>query len=151
MTQILPTNQYLARYRIRDSDICSKCEVITDTVSHSLWSCQLVVPYVDKFIDFLKETCKVKDQIGIVQYIFGVKNNLGLNHIFIEFKKEVFYNFDKNIGVEAFCERMINKIRKIMIKEKNCIKSIGMYDKYTQKWDSFIPIYDFRGPDLNIV
>ena len=151
MTQILPTNQYLARYRIRDSDICSKCEVITDTVSHSLWSCQLLVPYVDKFIDFLKETCKVKDQIGIVQYIFGVKNNLGLNHIFIEFKKEVFYNFDKNIGVEAFCERMINKIRKIMIKEKNCIKSIGMYDKYTQKWDSFIPIYDFRGPDLNIV
>ena len=122
MTQILPTNQYLARYRVRDSDICSKCEILTDTVSHSLWSCQLLVPYVDKFIDFLKQTCRVKDQIGIVQYIFGFKSNLGLNQIFIEFKKEIFYNFDRNIGVEAFCERILNKIRKITIKEKKLHK-----------------------------
>ena len=78
-------------------------------------------------------------------------SNVGLNWIFIEFKKEVFYNFDRNIGVEAFCERIINKIRKIMIKEKNCIKSIKMYDQFTEKWDNFIPVYDFRGPDLNIV
>ena len=26
-----------------------------------------------------------------------------------------------------------------------------MYDQFTEKWDNFIPIYDFRGPDLNIV
>ena len=38
-----------------------------------------------------------------------------------------------------------------MIKEKNCIKSIEMFEKFTQKWDRFTPVYDFRGPDLNIV
>ena len=27
MTQILPTNQYLARYRVRDTDICEKCHI----------------------------------------------------------------------------------------------------------------------------
>ena len=61
------------------------------------------------------------------------------------------YNFDENIGVEAFCERIIHKIRKIIIKEKSCIKSNKMYDQFTKKWDKFIYIYDFRGPDLNIV
>ena len=78
------------------------------TATHSLWLCQLLVPYVDRF---LKQTCRVKDQIGILQYIFWVKSNIELNHIFIEFKKEEFYNFHRKIGVEAFCQRMINKIR----------------------------------------
>ena len=74
-----------------------------------------------------------------------------LNHIFLEFKKEIFYNFDKNVGIEAFCDRVIYKVRKIMIKEKNCIKTDKMYDQYIKKWDNFVSIYDFRGPDLNIV
>ena len=51
----------------------------------------------------------------------------------------------------TFCERVIEKIRKIMIKEKNCINSDKMYDQYLKKWETFISIYDFRGPDLNIV
>ena len=118
----------------------------TDTTQYS----QLVVPYVNKFIDFLKQTCNVQE-VGLVEYIFGFRSNLALNHIFIEFKKEGFYNFDENIGVEAFCERIIHKIRKIIIKEKSCIKSNKMYDQFTKKWDNFIYIYDFRGPDLNIV
>ena len=151
MTQILPTNKYLARYQVRDSDICSKCHVVTDTVSHSLWSCKLVVPYVDKFIDFLKQNCNVQENVGMVEYIFGMKSNLALNHIFLEFKKELFYNFDENIGVGAFCEQIIHKLRKIMIKEKNCINSDKMYDQFTKKWENFTSIYDFRGPDLNIV
>ena len=151
MTQILPTNQYLARYRVRDSDICSKCKLVTDSVPHSLWSCQLLVPYVDKFLEFLRQKCKFQENIGIIEYIFGVKSNEALNHIFLEFKKEVFYNFDENVGVGAFCERIIDKVRKIMLKEKHCIKSVKMYEQYTKKWEKFITIYDFRGPDQNVV
>ena len=150
MTQILPTNQYLARFRVRDSDICSKCELVTDTVPHSLWFCPLVVPYVDKFLEFLRQTCRIQENIGILEYIFGVKSNVALNHILIELKKEVFYNFDANVSVDAFCEQIIGKVRKIMIKEKNCIKSDKTYNQYNKKWENFTTIYDFRGPDLNI-
>ena len=38
-----------------------------------------------------------------------------------------------------------------MIKEKNCVKSDKMQDYYVEKWDKFTSIYDFRGPDLNII
>ena len=150
-TQILPTNQYLTRYHVKNSVICSKCDLLPDTVSHSLWSCQLLVPYVDRFIHFVKQNCKVQDNIGFVEFMFGFKTNVALNHIFLEFKKEVFYNFDKNVGVDTFCERVINKVRKNMIKEKNCIKSDQMHNHYVKKWDQFTSIYDFRGPDLNII
>jgi len=89
--------------------------------------------------------------LGIVPYIFGFKNNPALNHIFLELKKDIFYNFDQNVGVVAFCEQVLNKIRKIMIKEKHCISSDELLKLYTEKWENFTQIYDFRGPDLNIV
>ena len=81
MTQILPTNQYLTRYRVKDSVICSKCNLLPDTVSHSLYSCQLLVPYVDSFIYFVKQTCGVQENIGFVEFMFGFKTNIALNHI----------------------------------------------------------------------
>ena len=37
LTNILATNKYLARYRILDSDICSKCNISSDTILHHLW------------------------------------------------------------------------------------------------------------------
>ena len=151
MTQILPTNQYLTRYRVKDSVICSKCNLLTDTVSHCLWSCQLLIPYVDHFIGFLKQNCGLQENVGIVEYIFGFKTNMALNHILLEFKKEAFYNFDTNIGVNTFCERIISKILRIIIKEKNCVNSKKMYELFVKKWENLTFIYDFRGPDLNII
>ena len=147
MTQILPTNQYLARYRVSDTDICVKCNISIDTIFHCLWQCQLVVPYVAKIIDFLKEKCNLQENIDGVQFICGVKNNTALNHILIELKKELFYNWDNEVGLEIFLDRFVAKIRKKMILEKNCIKSNLMFDQYSKKWNNFIYIYDFRGPD----
>ena len=34
--QILPTNKYLTRYQVKDSEICSKCNLEPDTVGHCL-------------------------------------------------------------------------------------------------------------------
>jgi len=74
MTQILPTNQYLARYRIRDSNICEKCYLSVDTIFHCLWQCQLVVPFVDRISDFLRIQCNFQENIDSLQYFFGFKN-----------------------------------------------------------------------------
>ena len=150
MTQILPTNQYLARYRIRDSDICNKCQVSTDTVLHRLWQCQLVVPFVVKIAEFLKQQCNLQENIECMQFIFGFKNNAALNQIIIELKKELFYNWDIYADLDIFLEIFVAKVRKIMIIEKNCIKSETNFKQYCNKWEKFIDIYDFRGPDPSI-
>ena len=106
-----------------------------------------MVPYVAKIIDFLKEKCNLQENIDGVQFICGVKNNTALNHILIEIKKELFYNWDNEVGLEIFLDRFVAKIRKKMILEKNCIKSNLLFDQYSKKWNNFIYIYDFRGPD----
>ena len=82
-----------------------------------------------------------------MQFICGVKNNTALNHILIELKKELFYNWDGQVGCEMFLERFVAKVRKKMILEKACIKSNYMFDQFSKKWENFIHIYDFRGPD----
>ena len=38
-TNILPTNEYLKRYRKRDSDLCEACNLECDTIVHNLYEC----------------------------------------------------------------------------------------------------------------
>ena len=48
VTRILPTNQYLKRYRVRDSEMCSRCLVEIDTVVHSTWLCLSIAPHISR-------------------------------------------------------------------------------------------------------
>ena len=123
---------------IVDSDLCSKCLLEQDTVLHSLWSCTLKVPHVVKVLQFLRRDCYVKENITLQLYIFGVKDNLGLNHIILELKKEVFYNWCAGVGEVTFCERFISKMRRIMIKEKQIMLEKDNFEKYFEKWNEFI-------------
>lgn len=151
ITQILPTNKYLTRYQVKDSEICSKCELEPDTVEHCLWSCNLIVPYLEKVANFLRTECNLNEDISMIPYLFGFKENNGLNHILLELKKELFYNWNVNVEVDTFCERFLSKLRKLMVKEKQIMLEKNIFHKYLEKWNQFRNIYDFLGPDCQII
>ena len=98
LTNILPTNYYLKKYHVIPTDTCSKCLVSQDTIIHSLWQCQIKGPYVAKILNFLKSECKVTETLSIQPFIFGFRDNMGLNHVLLELKKEIFYNWRENVG-----------------------------------------------------
>ena len=87
LTNILPTNYYLKKYHVIPTDTCSKCLVSQDTIIHSLWQCQIKGPYVAKVLNFLKSECNVTETLSIQPFIFGFRDNMGLNHILLELKK----------------------------------------------------------------
>ena len=150
-SNILPTKEYLCRYRVVDSNICSKCNLESDTVMHSIWSCAVVVPYIDKVIAFLKSNCDIENvTISIKTFIFGTKS-MGLDLIFLELKKELFYSKELNLCTTTFCEYFIAKIRKLMIKEKYFMLKNEQFDAYDAKWKDFINIYNYHGPDFEII
>ena len=105
---------------------------------------------MDRISDFLRIQCNFQENIDSLQYFFGFKNNIAVNHIVLELKKELFYNWDSTVDVGIFLERFVAKIRKVMIIEKKCIKTDKMFNQYSKKWNEFIVIYDFRGPDPSI-
>ena len=72
VTQILPTNEYLKRYKVKESDACTRCLLETvDTVLHSTWSCPRVVPYIVHVLQYLRVGCGVGVDVEMIQYIFG--------------------------------------------------------------------------------
>ena len=147
LTKILPTQKYLHRYEVAATDICPRCHTVQDTVLHNLWLCPRIVPYLVKVIRFLRFDCNIKEIITPKSYLFGFRNSAGLNHILLEFKKELFYNWDSRLAAGVFCEQFISKIRRIIIKEKHIATENGRTEKFTKKWTSFLAIYNFHGPD----
>ena len=91
--------------------------------------------------------------INADNYLFGFNgsNREGINHTLLELKKHIFYDWNVEIEVIAFCELFKSKIRSLIIKEKNIAQSNNQLVNFYSKWDNFTPIYDFRGPDMQII
>ena len=152
VTQILPTNKYLHRYQIADSEICSRCSECVDTVYHNIWQCRCITLYLSTCFNFLRYECNLVDIITVENYIFGFMDlkREGINHILLELKKHVFYNWKAELGVIAFCEQFQSKLRSLIIKEKIIAQSYDRILAFNEKWEKYTAIYDFRGPDMQI-
>ena len=156
-TQILPTESYLFRYKVLDEDICEKCNTESGTIIHSLWECEKVFPLVDSFITYIRDACQLNINIGLVDYIFGYNKSVkfadGLNHCLLELKIFIFYN-SVNWGeenIQLTLKRFIRLLSRLMIKEKLLSIRNNKYELFIEKWDSFSGIYDFRGPDFEMI
>ena len=151
VTQILPTNEYLFRYKVKDTNICDKCNIECDTIVHRLYECEYVVPIVNKFLKFLYTECEQTVKITLVEFLFGLGGNefSALNQILLELKKNIFYSSTDELSDVAFCEQFKAKLRNLIIKEKQIVFNYNV-DKFSSKWKNFTNIYDFRGPDLQI-
>ena len=153
VTQILPTNEYLKRYRASDSEMCGRCLHERDTVLHSTWLCNRIVPYIVHVFEFLETKCKIGVDIKMMEYIFGFQGRkfLGLNHILLELKKEIFYNWRENVGVATFFNCFKQKIMHLIVKEKQIAIASNKFEAFAQKWLNYVEIYDFLGPDCQII
>ena len=152
VTQILPTRKYLHRYLIEDSALCARCSECPDTVYHNMWQCSRLSLYLKTCFDFLRDECNLVDTITAENYLFGFMGlkREGINHIFLELKKHVFYNWCAEIETDAFCEQLKNKVKTLMIKEKTIALRKNRLSSFNEKWEQYTAIYDFRGPDMQI-
>ena len=89
----------------------------------------------------------------MIDYIFGKQGGkfLALNHILLELKKTIFYSTTEEISSQTFCEQFWNKIKSIILKEKRIFSENNKYEIFCEKWDDFTHIYDFRGPDVQLI
>ena len=87
------------------------------------------------------------------QYMFGFQGNklLGLNHVLLELKKYICYNFEENVGVVHLFERFKRRIMHLIIKEKMSALSAGNYETFRVKCENFTEIDDFYGVDCQVI
>lgn len=153
VTQILPTNEYLTRYRVRESNLCDHCELECDSIVHRLYDCETLNPIIDSIFSFLKSECNQSYSITMIEYMFGKQGEkyLALNHILLELKKTIFYSSTVDLNSPSFCEQFYNKIRSLIIKEKRIFCEKNKFENFCERWGNFLTIYDFRGPDVDSV
>ena len=72
--------------------------------------CSKLVPYLLKIIRFLRLDCNIKEIVTPKSDFFGFRNKAQLNNILLEFKKDLFYNWDSRITANAFCEESISEV-----------------------------------------
>ena len=103
--------------------------------------------------DFPRFKCSYPNTISILDYLFGIQGEkyLGINHFLLELKKTIFYSSTADLDSSTFCEQFYNKIKTIIIKEKTIALNNEKFDRFCLKWENFTTIYDFRGPDIEIV
>ena len=149
VTNILPTNEYLARYRIKDTDLCDHCRKESDTIIHRLYECELIFSTVDKILRYITTKCNKSYTVSMIEYIFGKTGFefLGLNHLLLELKKMIFYAKKEDLSSPYFFELFCNRIRNLMIKEKISQSEKNKFEEFLSKWKDFTAFYDFRGPD----
>ena len=92
------------------------------------------------------------DTITVENYLFGFigLKREGINHILLELKKQVFYNWCAEIGPDDFCDQLKRKVKALIVKEKMIALSNDRITAFTQKWEKYTAIYDFRGPDMQL-
>ena len=152
VTQILPTNEYLTRYRVKDSTTCDHCNIECDTIVHRLYDCEKLTNIISSIFNYLKSKCNQPRSITMIDYMFGIQGEkfLALNHILLELKKKIFYSTTEEISSQSFCEQFWNIIRKLIMKEKRIFSEKNKFEIFSTRWNDFTMIYDFRGPDVQL-
>ena len=153
-TRILPTNEYLKRYQVRESDECSRCLLLeTDSVLHSTWLCSSIASHKTHLFSFLNNKCNVMVDINMTNYLFGFQGTelQGLNHVLLEFKKHIFYSWEEDVLVSSFFEEFRRKIQHLIIKEKQIAINSDNFAAFSTKWENYTAFYDFFGPDCQIM
>ena len=149
VTQILPTNEYLMRYKVKDTNTCERCSIECDTIVHRLYECEHLVVIISTIFNFLNTECE-QPEISLIDYLFVKQGdeNLALNQILLELKKIIFYATMEDLGSPFFCEQFYCRLRTLIRKEKYVWGGNGKLDNFISKWVKFTSIYDFRGPDI---
>ena len=153
VTQILPTNEYLYRYKVKDTNTCDQCNLERDSIDHRLYDCEKLTEITNTVFNFLKTECGYPCTITIVDYLFGLQGGkyLGHNHFLLKLKKTIFYSTTADLDSSTFCAQFYNKMKDVINKEKQIFMKKGNFSQFCTKWESFTPVYDFRGPDIEIV
>ena len=148
-TYILPTNEYLVRYRVKNSDLCDLCQQESDTIVHRLYECEYIICKIDIIFSYLKEKCNPSYLITMHEYLFGKSGlkYIGLNHLLLELKKSLFYSIKEYLVSPHFVDFFWNQIKNLIKKEKIVKSRLNKYSEFEDKWKDFTQIYDFRGPD----
>ena len=69
--RILPTNKFLVKIGIKESDQCNLCNNVTDSILHYIWLCPIIKVFWQKVIVLLEENFEISIELYIRNTVFN--------------------------------------------------------------------------------
>ena len=136
--RILPTNEFLFKIGIVESDKCTFCRVEIESIKHLMWSCDKVSSFWKEVIKWL-EDLNIHMNLSFVNVCFGVHNNNQANFInmILIWAKRFIYKCrvqETNIAFQDF-KQWVKYMEKV---EKYIAVSKEKLGTHLKKWDPMI-------------
>ena len=72
--RILGTNLYLCKIKTKNSDLCTFCNIESETIVHLFWDCIYVNPILGEFVTWVNTISKLNFELTPVDVILGKLN-----------------------------------------------------------------------------
>ena len=69
--RMLPTNTFLVKIGIKDSDLCSFCKIATDSIMYYIWQCPKVQEFWQQVGRWLEDIFEIPIQLNIENTVFN--------------------------------------------------------------------------------
>jgi len=137
---ILPTNENLKKWRIKESANCDSCDGHENSV-HMLWSCEVIKSHLVKILGIIGLPEFNAEIDRLETYIFG-STNLQFNYLMLFIKKYIYdlrtskiafniENFKKELSLRMFSDKIKLSKRKFFLKWKNLEHLWVDYQEFT--------------------
>ena len=132
--RILPTNDLLHKYNLRDNPMCEQCPVTIDTLEHTFHLCPRIKQVWYDMADWLFPEIDLFQYINAENIIVGIykENKFLENTIILLVKRFIYINKCKKTRITSIGIKLY--LRHIMALEVN-VKSQELKILHIRKWD----------------
>ena len=144
--RILGTNSFLAKIKLRDSNLCTFCKEVPETVEHLFWGCHIVSELWQELSNWIFEKTNIELPLNLILVLFGIMSNRGVNFVknkIILLTKFYIFRVKVNEGILNFTA-LKNYIKENLNLEKHISSKKITLIKYTEYWSPWEFIFDIQ-------
>ena len=142
--RILGTNSFLKKIKIKDSDLCTFCREVPETIEHMFLGCHLVSELWHGVSDWIFGKTYIELPLNLILVLFGIMNSHGLNFVknkILLLTKFYIYRVKLNEGVLNLTG-LKNYIKENLNLEKHISLKNFTLEKYTEYWSPWESIFN---------
>jgi hypothetical protein len=140
--RILACGYNLAIWKIRDNNMCQICLQEIDTIEHFLVECEKTKIFWDSIINWWRINMKVRFDIFLYEYIFGIPNDEKdvvinqLNFLLLMGRYYIYVCKQKEVEMELFNFLLDCKRRLLIERETRAVAN--EIDRFTKLWSELL-------------
>ena len=146
LTRSIPTNRFLSKCKLAESDKCFYCKECVETVEHFFWCCPVVKTFWFNLFDVIFVNREININLDDAEVLLGGADNENkdvLNYLFTVVKKYIYNTKCKQQQLSVKC--CISLIQYYHSLEQ-CVATndYGMVKGNVDRWKLLSPILEYR-------